>query len=59
MYYVYERIWVAISWGKYDLREGAFKPMSLRDKIIWTVGTILAIGFMFLLFGYAAPLIRK
>lgn len=59
MYYVYERIWVAISWGQCDLREGGFKPMSLRDKTIWTLGTLVAIGFIFSLIGYMAPLIKE
>ena len=59
MYYVYERIWVSISWGKYDLREGRFMPMSLRDKIIWTAGTLVALALLFFLIGYVAPLVRK
>ena len=59
MYYVYERVWVAISWGKYDLREGRFKPMSLQDKITWVAATLVAIALIFLLIGYVAPLIKK
>ena len=59
MYYVYERMWVAVSWGKHDLREGGFRPMSLRDKIIWTTGTLVGIGVVFFLIGYVAPLITE
>ena len=59
MYYIYERVWVSISWGKYDIREGGFKRMLLRDKIIWVAGTLVAIAFISLLIGYMAPFIKE
>ena len=59
MYYLYERYWAGISWGKYDIRAGAFQPMSLRDKITWTLGTILAVILVFLLIVYVGPLVKR
>ncbi len=59
MYYFYERIWAAISWGKYDLREGKFHVMSMQGKIIWTFSTLIVMGVMFFLVIYIAPVIKE
>lgn len=59
MYYFYERMWTAISWGKYDLEQGSVRPMSRRDKLIWIIGSSFAIGVIFFLIIYVAPLIKK
>lgn len=59
MYYLYERYWAGVSWGKYDIRTSTFRPMSMRDKIAWTTGTILAIVLIFLLIVYVGPLIKR
>lgn len=59
MYYLYERVWAGVSWGKYDIRTCTFRPMSLRDKICWTLGTVIAIVLIFLLIVYIGPLVKK
>lgn len=45
MYYAYERVWASVAWG----RGVAFKPMSRREKIAWSVGTVLALALIFFL----------
>lgn len=45
MYYVYERIWASVAWG----RDTATSPMSRREKILWSVGTALALALIFFL----------
>ena len=59
MYYFYERIWSAISWGKYDKNEGKYLAMSIRDKLIWTSITVAALSFIFSVIIYVAPLIKN
>jgi hypothetical protein len=45
MYYVYERIWVSIAWGQ----DTPGDPLSRREKILWSVGTSLALVLIFFL----------
>ncbi len=59
MYYFYERIWTGISWGKYDPAEDSFQPMTGHDKAYWVLGSSVAIGIIFFLIIYVAPLIKK
>ena len=59
MYYFYERIWTAISWGKYDLEQGSVQVMSMHDKLIWIICSSFAIGIILFLIVYVAPLIKK
>ena len=59
MYYVYERIWATVSWGKHDPRSGEFKPMSLKEAFVWTTGILVVVGFIFLLICYVMPLISE
>jgi len=59
MYYLYERYWAGVSWGKYDVRTCTFQPMSLRDKIRWALGTAIAIVLIFSLIVYVGPLFKK
>jgi len=59
MYYFYERIWAAISWGKYDFREGSYRPMSRSDLLIWTFSTLAAVGFIVFLVLFVAPLVTR
>jgi len=59
MYYAYERYWAGISWGKYDPRAEAFCPMSRRDKLLWTLGTAIAVLAIFLLIVYVGPLVKR
>ena len=59
MYYLYERIWAGVAWGKYDLRTGTFQPMTVRQKITWMACTILAVVLIFVLIVYVGPLAKK
>ena len=59
MYYFYERIWNAISWGKYDFEQGSFQAMSMPDKLIWIIACSVTIGVIFVLIIYVTPLIKK
>lgn len=59
MYYFYERIWTAISWGKYDSDQGSVQTMPMHDKLIWIICSSVAIGVIFFMITYAAPLIKK
>ena len=59
MYYFYERLWISISWGRYDSEQGSFQVMSMHDKLIWIIGSSVGIGVIFFLIFYVAPLIKK
>ena len=59
MYYLYERYWSGISWGKYDVRTSTYHSMSLRDKLLWIFGTVISIIIIFLLIVYVGPLVKK
>ncbi len=54
MYYAYERIWASVSWG----RGAAARPMSQTEKLIWAVGTIVALGLIFFLLLHVSPKIK-
>jgi len=55
MYYVYERIWAGVSWG----REEPVVPMSRREKVLWSAGTALALGVIFFLLLEVSPRIKS
>jgi hypothetical protein len=54
MYYVYERFWASVSWG----RDEAVVAMSRREKVLWSVGTALALALIFFLLLEVSPRIR-
>lgn len=45
MYYAYERIWVSVKWG----RTSVPRPMSGKEKIMWFIGTTVALAIILLL----------
>ena len=55
MYYVYERIWAGVSWG----REEPVVPMSRREKVLWSAGTAAALGAIFFLLLEVSPRIKS
>ena len=60
MYYGYERWWGSIQWGRLDLgAEGSPPPLTLRAKVLWAVGTLIAVASLFFLILYVAPLARS
>ena len=54
MYYVYERFWAGISWG----RDERVVPMSRRERILWSIGTALALALIFFLLLEVSPRIK-
>ncbi len=54
MYYIYERIWAGIAWGKSE----PVRPMSRKEKLAWSVGTALALAVIFFLLIEVSPRIR-
>ena len=57
MYYFYERIWASISWGM-GRSNNLLESMSLRDRVLWTVGTIIALIIIFYLIIHVTPIIK-
>ena len=45
MYYLYERVWASIAWG----REAAPAPVSRRGRVLWLLGTVAALAVIFFL----------
>lgn len=54
MYYVYERIWASIKWG----RSTGPSLMSVREKLLWTLGTAAALCLIFFLLLEVHPKIK-
>jgi uncharacterized membrane protein len=55
MYYIYERIWASVSWGR-DLPP---RKMSMKEKWLWSVGTAVALGLIFFLLLEVNPKIKE
>ena len=55
MYYAYERAWAAVPWGKTE----APLPMSRREKVLWSLGVLLAVVLMFYILVAVYPEIKK
>lgn len=51
MYYFYERIWASVSWGTREPQ----RPMSWKERILWGVGTIVAVAIVFFLIIVVTP----
>ena len=58
MYYFYERVWSCVSWGRIG-SDIDCPPMSLREKIIWTTTTTLAVAVIFYLMIFVMPMIKS
>lgn len=55
MYYVYERIWASIKWG----RSSTPYPVSIKEKILWATLTIVALALIFFLLLHVHPKIKE
>lgn len=55
MYYFYERIWLQIKW---DRTTGKSIPMTLKEKIIWTIGFMIVIISILYFLVYISPRIE-
>ena len=54
MYYAYERAWASVAWG----RDAPARPMSRREKILWSVATAVALLLIFLLLLEVHPRVK-
>jgi len=54
MYYVYERIWASIKWG----RSAGPRPMSAKEKLLWSAGTAMTLATIFFLLLEVHPKIK-
>jgi len=60
MYYIYERIWCRIHWGKEkDHSETTRITISAKQRFAWTGGTLLSLGLIFWLLLGITPSIKK
>ena len=55
MYYIYERIWSSVKWG----RSATPCPMSYREKLLWAAGTVLGLALIFFLLLEVNPKIKE
>jgi hypothetical protein len=55
MYYAYERVWASVAWG----RSVAASPMSRREKLAWSLGTVLTLAVIFYLLLEVSPKIKQ
>jgi uncharacterized membrane protein len=55
MYYAYERIWASVAWG----HDTATSSLSRRERILWSVGTALALALIFFLLLEVHPKMKE
>ena len=55
MYYFYERIWASVSWG---ISEPP-RPMSWKERVLWTMGTVVSLAVIFFLIIYVTPRMKE
>ena len=54
MYYAYERVWASVSWG----RGTPARPMSRKEKLLWSLGTVVGLALVFFLLLGVTPRIK-
>ena len=59
MYYVYERIWSLVSWGKVSTEETHRVRMTRSAKIGWLVAVLVGLAGIFFLIIYIMPKLKK
>jgi hypothetical protein len=59
MYYLYERIWSNICWGRIDEDKLETVAISTKRKLIWIFVVMLALALIFFLILYVNPLMKK
>jgi len=60
MYYIYERIWCRIQWGKENtILEKTDNAISTKERLAWTGGTLVSLGIIFWLLLGITPAIKK
>jgi len=59
MYYLYERVWSSISWGKINGQYRARASMSFRDCLNWTLIVLAALAILFFFILFIAPALKS
>ena len=59
MYYLYERIWSKIHWGRVDEDKLETVAISPKRKLIWIFVVTLVLALVFFLILYVNPLMKK
>jgi len=59
MYYVYERVWSSINWGKINGEYQARISMSFRDCVNWTLIVLATLAVLFLFILYISPALKN
>ena len=59
MYYFYERIWSAVSWGKISTKETQHQRMTRSAKIGWLAAVLVSLVVIFFLIIYIMPKLKK
>ena len=59
MYYLYERIWSKIRWGRVDEDKLETVAISPKRKLIWILIVTLVLALIFFLIIYVNPLMKK
>ena len=55
MYYFYERIWASVPWGTHEPP----RSMSWRERVLWTMGTLISVAVIFFLIIYVTPRMKE
>ena len=59
MYYIYERIWSRIYWGKVHEDKLETVAISPKRKLVWIFVVTLALALIFFLILYVNPMMKK
>ena len=59
MYYLYERVWSSISWGKINGEYRARMSMSFRDCLKWTLIVLAALAILFFFILYITSALKS
>ena len=59
MYYLYERIWNNILWGRVDKDKLETAAISPTRKLIWIFVVTLSLALIFFLILYVTPIMKK
>jgi len=59
MYYLYERIWSNVRWGRVGEDELETVTISPKGKFIWAFAVTAALALIFFLLLYVNPLMKK
>ena len=59
MYYLYERIWNKIRWGRVDEDKLETAAISIKQKLVWIFVVMITLAVICFLILYVTPLMKK